>query len=110
MASLQRSLPKDAYVEDAFYRREQQAIFWDQWVYAGRADSWAQPGAYRTVDVAGESIVIIRDREGSLKAHVNLCRHRGSRLLCGEGVVRGAIRCPYHGWAYDASGKLLASP
>lgn len=110
MASLQRSLPKDAYVGDAFYHREQQAIFWDQWVYAGRTESWPQPGAYGVIDVAGESIIVIRDRDGSLKAHVNVCRHRGTRLLSGEGVARGAIRCPYHGWAYDASGDLVASP
>ncbi len=47
---------------------------------------------------------------GRLRAHLNLCRHRGSRLLCGEGVVRGAIRCPYHSWAYALDGRLVASP
>jgi Rieske 2Fe-2S family protein len=61
------------------------------------------------VDVAGESVIIIRAQEG-LRAHLNLCRHRGSRLLCGEGEQRGAIRCPYHAWAYSLDGELLASP
>ncbi len=42
----------------------------------------------------------------ALHAHLNFCRHRGSRLLCGDGIVRGAIRCPYHGWAYALDGRL----
>ena len=45
-----------------------------------------------------------------LHAHLNFCRHRGSRLLCGDGAVRGAIRCPYHAWAYALDGRLVASP
>ena len=49
-------------------------------------------------------------RRAACTAHLNLCRHRGSRLLCGEGRVRGAIRCPYHGWAYALDGALVASP
>ncbi len=61
------------------------------------------------LDVAGESVIVVRGDEG-LHAHLNLCRHRGSRLLCGEGNVRGAIRCPYHSWAYALDGRLIASP
>lgn len=107
---LERSLPKEAYTARAFYAREQRRIFWDQWVYAGRAQSWERPGSYTVLDVAGESVIVLRDREGVLRAHLNLCRHRGSRLLCGEGLLRGAIRCPYHGWAYDPDGTLVAAP
>ncbi len=106
---LERSLPREAYWDEAFYAREQEAIFWDQWFYAGRAEGLEEPGAYRVVDVAGESIILIRAEEG-LHAHLNFCRHRGSRLLCGEGSVRGCIRCPYHSWAYALDGRLLASP
>jgi len=110
MTALQRSLPKGAYVDAGFYQREQRRIFWDQWVYAGRAESWSEPGSYTVLDVSGESIIVVRGRDGELHAHVNLCRHRGSRLLCGDGTLRGAIRCPYHGWAYDLDGALLAAP
>ncbi len=107
---LQRSLPKDAYLTAAFYERECRSIFRDQWVCAGRAQQWRDPGAYRVLDIAGESVVIVRGREGGLHAHLNLCRHRGSRLLCGDGTLRGAIRCPYHGWTYAADGELIAAP
>jgi len=106
---MEESLPREAYWDDGFYAREQRAIFWDQWFCVGRAEEFAAAGAYRVVDVAGESVIVLRATEGFF-AHLNFCRHRGSRLLQGEGVVRGAIRCPYHGWAYAHDGRLLASP
>jgi glycine betaine catabolism A len=106
---LERSLPREAYWDEAFFKRERDAIFWDQWFYVGRAEQLQEPGAYRVLDVAGESVILVRDTDG-LHAHLNLCRHRGSRLLCGEGVVRGTIRCPYHSWTYALDGRLVASP
>jgi Rieske 2Fe-2S family protein len=107
---LQPSLSRSAYWSDAFYHREQAAIFWDQWFCIGRDEEWTQPGSFRVVDVAGESVIVVRGEDGALRAHLNLCRHRGAQLLCGEGVVRGAIRCPYHAWAYALDGSLVASP
>ncbi|HEY5426816.1 MAG TPA: aromatic ring-hydroxylating dioxygenase subunit alpha [Candidatus Tumulicola sp.] len=107
---LEASLPRAAYADPAFFERERRAIFWDRWFYVGRAEQFDQAGAFRVVDVAGESVIIVRGQDGELHAHLNLCRHRGSRLLCGDGVVRGAIRCPYHAWAYALDGTLIASP
>ncbi|MBV8155819.1 MAG: aromatic ring-hydroxylating dioxygenase subunit alpha [Candidatus Eremiobacteraeota bacterium] len=107
---LESSLPRAAYWDEAFFERERRAIFWNQWFFAGRADRFAEPGAYAVFEVAGESVIVIAGRDGTLHGHLNFCRHRGSRLLCGEGVHRGAIRCPYHGWAYDTDGTLLATP
>jgi Rieske 2Fe-2S family protein len=109
MAPLESSLPRAAYWDDAFYAREQEAIFRPEWFVVGRSEQFAAPGAYRTVDVAGESIIVVRGREG-LGAFLNVCRHRGSRLLCGDGVARDVIRCPYHGWTYGLDGTLRATP
>ena len=109
LGSLERSLPRAAYWDPNFFAREQEAIFWDQWFYVGRSEQLAQPGSYRVLDVAGESVILVRDGI-ALRAHVNLCRHRGSRLLGADGVLRGAIRCPYHSWAYALDGRLIASP
>lgn len=106
---LEPSLPRAAYWDEAFFEREQRALFWDQWFYVGRLEAYAAIGAFRVLDVAGESVIVVRAEDG-LHAHVNLCRHRGSRLLCGEGTLRGAIRCPYHAWAYALDGGLVASP
>ena len=107
--ALEASLPREAYADPRFFERERNAIFWDQWFCAGRSEGLERTGAFRVIDVAGESVVVVRAEDG-LFAHVNLCRHRGSRLLCGEGVVRGAIRCPYHGWAYSLEGDVVATP
>ncbi|MDP9110342.1 MAG: aromatic ring-hydroxylating dioxygenase subunit alpha [Candidatus Eremiobacteraeota bacterium] len=107
---LERSLPRAAYWNAAFYAREQQSIFWNQWMCAGRSADLRETGAYRVLAIAGEEIIVIRSEDGQLHGHVNLCRHRGSRLLCGEGITRGSIRCPYHGWAYGHDGRLVASP
>jgi Rieske 2Fe-2S family protein len=107
---LETSLPRAAYCEPAYFEREAAAIFEREWFYVGRSEMLDGPGDYRVVDIAGESVVMIRDQSGALHAHLNFCRHRGSRLLCGEGTVRGAIRCPYHGWAYALDGALVASP
>ena len=107
---LESSLPRRAYWCSDFFDREMRAVFHDQWVYAGRADTLAKAGDFRVIDIAGESVILIRDENGTIYGHINLCRHRGSRLLCGEGSLRGAIRCPYHAWAYALDGRLIASP
>jgi glycine betaine catabolism A len=107
--ALEPSLSREAYWDASFYERERTAIFWDQWFYVGRAASLERVGDYRVLDVAGESVILIRAQDG-LHAHLNFCRHRGSRLLCGDGNTRGTIRCPYHGWAYALDGRLVASP
>jgi Rieske 2Fe-2S family protein len=107
--TLEPSLTREAYWDEAFYAREREAIFFGQWFCAGRTEGLESPGAYRVLDVAGESVIVVRGQD-ALYAHLNLCRHRGSRLLCGEGQLRGSIRCPYHGWAYAPDGRLIASP
>ena len=81
-----------------------------EWFLGGRAEQFERAGTYRVVDVAGESTIVLRGADGRLRAFLNLCRHRGSRLLCGDGVVRDAIRCPYHGWTYALDGSLKATP
>jgi phenylpropionate dioxygenase-like ring-hydroxylating dioxygenase large terminal subunit len=109
MAPLEPSLSRAAYVDDAFFAHEQEAIFRREWFVVGRTEQFATPGAYRTIEVAGESIIVVRGPE-RLAAFLNFCRHRGSRLLCGEGVARDAIRCPYHGWTYGLDGTLRGTP
>ncbi|HEY3675503.1 MAG TPA: aromatic ring-hydroxylating dioxygenase subunit alpha [Candidatus Tumulicola sp.] len=108
-AGLERSLPRRAYVETAYFERERRNIFWSQWFCIGRTARFQEAGTYEAIDVAGEAAIVVRSSAG-LRAHLNLCRHRGSRLLCGSGTLRGAIRCPYHGWAYDPDGRLISAP
>lgn len=107
---LEPSLPRRAYWDAAFFAREQKSIFREQWVYAGRSESLPSAGDYRVIEIADESVILVRGDDERLHAHINFCKHRGSRLLCGEGSTRGAIRCPYHAWAYALDGRLISAP
>ena len=105
------TLPAEHYYSSEHYALEQQQIWYEQWVYVGREDSVAEPGQFRTVDVAGESVLITRNDAGELKAFYNVCSHRGSRL-CEEpeGKTKAVFQCPYHAWCYDLNGDLVATP
>jgi Rieske 2Fe-2S family protein len=110
-ASLRATLPGHAYTDPAYFAREQELIFEAMWCCVARTEDLPSPGAFRTVQVGRESIIVTRARDDSLRAFLNVCRHRGARL-CTEpsGTVRRAFRCYYHAWTYDLSGRLIAAP
>jgi Rieske 2Fe-2S family protein len=86
-------------------------IFAGMWIAAGRAEDLSAPGRFLRRDVAGASILIVRDERGALHACHNVCRHRGTRLCNDErGGFAGRIQCPYHAWTYGLDGRLLAAP
>ena len=66
-------------------------------------------GAYKTIDVAGVSVLLARDHAGSARAYLNSCPHRGAKLKSDAGVT-GRFTCPYHGWTFALSGELIAMP
>ena len=103
------SLPPACYTDAQWVARETEALFRGGWIGVGRADQVGETGAYTTLDIAGQAIILLRDREGVLRAFANTCRHRGARLLDGTGACRG-IRCPFHSWAYRLDGSLVAAP
>ncbi len=101
-------LPPTCYVSAALLEAETRALF-GGWVGLGRADMVRDPGSYIALDFAGQSIILLRDRDGILRAFANSCRHRGARLMDGAGECRG-IKCPFHAWAYRLDGSLAAAP
>ncbi len=103
------ALPAACYVDDAVADQEADTIFRKNWFCVGRADVVAKPGAYIALDVAGQSIILLRDRKGVLRAFANSCRHRGARLAEGQGRCTG-LRCPFHSWMFHLDGKLAAAP
>ncbi len=103
------SLPPACYVDQAVTQAEVTHLFRAGWFGVGRADQIKEPGDYVALDVAGQSIILLRDTSGSLSALANTCRHRAMRLLDGTGNCRG-IRCPFHSWAYRLDGSLVAAP
>ena len=76
-----RTIPFDWYSDPAVLRLERERIFRRTWQYAGCADQVAEPGAFFTCDLAGVPVVVVRDEGQSLRAFLNVCRHRGS-LVC----------------------------
>ncbi len=115
------SLHRDWYRDPAYHAREREAIFARDWFCVGRAEDWEGPGSHRVLDWFGESLLVLRNQEGLLRAFYNVCRHRGSRLCSADegghgaglrgGVVGGKlIRCPYHAWSYDLDGNLVNAP
>ncbi|WP_438489356.1 aromatic ring-hydroxylating oxygenase subunit alpha [Streptomyces sp. S186] len=109
--SLIATLPGRAYTDPDGFRREQELIFERLWFCAVRGADLARPGAFRTVRVGRESVLITRNRAGGLRAFLNICRHRGAQLCTEEsGEVRRNLQCPYHAWTYDLDGRLVAAP
>jgi glycine betaine catabolism A len=108
--SLRSTLPGAYYTSPVMYEIEQQQIFARSWICVGRADSVAGPRQLRLAEVAGESVLVTRDRAGQLHGLLNVCRHRGTRICAGPARDVSSIRCPYHGWTYGLDGRLLAAP
>jgi glycine betaine catabolism A len=111
MAAPYHTLPARYYTDPEHFRSELQSFYGQSWVCAGRADTIPNPGDYFVREVAGESIIVLRDAEAKVRAFYDVCRHRGTRL-CGEpeGNFGRAIRCPYHAWTYALDGRLLGAP
>ena len=108
---LASTLIPDAYTSDAFHALEQERVFAAGWVPVCVADEVAGPGSFVVVEVAGRSILVCRNRGGELRAHHNVCRHRGAQLVEEPtGSVERFFQCPYHAWAYDLDGACLGTP
>ena len=105
-----KTLPARYYTDPRLFDQEIERFFGERWFCAGRADAIPNAGDYFLREVAGESLVIVRDQD-LVRAFYNVCRHRGTRL-CGaaEGRFEGRILCPYHGWTYGLDGRLMGAP
>jgi choline monooxygenase len=107
---LRWSIPARWYVDADIYRLEQERIFAREWMLIGFAAQIAKPGDTLARDIAGRPVFAIRNREGALRAFLNICRHRAARLVPEGASHCDVLRCPYHGWLYDAEGRLKATP
>ncbi len=102
------TVPARFYSEPGIFACEKDAIFYRNWWLAGHVSKLAEPGCYITTRIHDQNIVILRGRDGALRAFFNVCQHRGHELLSGEGQVP-IITCPYHAWAYGLDGKLRSA-
>jgi Rieske 2Fe-2S family protein len=105
-----RSLSQRYFVSPEIFVQEQEEIFSKQWMLVGHQSQIPGAGDYFTTEVAGESLIIVRDKRGAICGFYNVCRHRGSRLIEAGNGQCAAIQCPYHAWTYALDGRLIGAP
>jgi Rieske 2Fe-2S family protein len=122
IGGLEQTLPSSWYYADDIYALEKERIFCREWLCVAREEELPEPGDFRVLDVVGESIILVRNRQRALRAFYNVCRHRGARLcrtdeaapagmaVHGGVIAARSILCPYHQWSYDLDGHLVAAP
>ena len=103
------TLPPLCYSDEGWLERETRQIFGRGWVAVGREDRCSRAGDYFALDLAGVPLVVMRDNDGRLRAWANSCRHRGMKLLSGEGRCK-VVACPFHAWTYSLDGALISAP
>ena len=88
------------------YELELDQLLLKSWVYAAHVSELAGPGAFRTLEIGEDSIIVARGEDGELRAFSNSCRHRGARVCNQQDGVARTFVCPYHGWTYGNDGAL----
>jgi glycine betaine catabolism A len=109
--SLIPTLPGSSYTDPGMFASEQRTIFERLWLCVARTAEIDGPGRFQVVTAGTESVLLVRQGDGSLRAFLNVCRHRGARVCAEEsGQVTRYLRCPYHAWSYELGGRLAAAP
>ncbi len=109
--SFHKTLPGRYYTDSGIFEQEVTRIFSKMWICVGREESVANAGQYFLAEIGDESIIVVRGRDGQLRAFYNVCQHRGARV-CQEaaGQLKNTIQCPYHAWSYGLDGRLIGAP
>lgn len=103
------SLPPWCYTSEEFYQAEIKHIFMKTWNFFGHVDQVKEPGDYIAVEYVGAQVLIVRGRDGVIRAFANSCRHRAAPVAEGEGNAN-LFTCPYHSWTYELDGQLRGCP
>jgi Rieske 2Fe-2S family protein len=105
-----KTLPQEYFISAELFAAEMEKVFAREWICVGHQGQIPQPGDFLLREIAGEKLIIVRDREGEIRAHHNVCRHRGTRLLEEPSGHCKTIQCPYHAWSYSLDGRLVGAP
>ncbi|WP_102346439.1 aromatic ring-hydroxylating oxygenase subunit alpha [Bacillus sp. Marseille-P3661] len=105
--SLKGRVPAGIFNNEEIYQLERERIFSRCWIFLAHETEIPEPGDYVVREIADNSIIVVRDEKGQIRAHLNVCRHRGTTVCHAEMGNASHFRCPYHGWTYQNSGKLI---
>jgi phenylpropionate dioxygenase-like ring-hydroxylating dioxygenase large terminal subunit len=105
-------IPAGPYYRADYFELEREAIFKRTWLQVGHVCEIAAPGSFivRPVEIANSSILIVRGKDGQIRAFHNVCTHRGTQLVTEESGTRSSFSCRYHMWTFGDDGKLRAAP
>jgi Rieske 2Fe-2S family protein len=108
----QTTLDPMIYSDPERYRIERDRLFRRLPLCLGHADQLAEPGAVVAFELCGVPVLMARTRDGEVRVFLNVCRHRGARLVADEGVLcrKQSFVCPYHAWTYRLDGSLAGVP
>ncbi len=107
----QRTLPGEFYTSSEVFAEELEKIFARRWLCVGREEQVANRGDFFVWEQGGDSVIVVRDRQSTVRALHNVCRHRGTRLCeSPHGKMGETIQCPYHAWTYSLDGRLIGVP
>ena len=105
-----RALPGHYYFDPGIFDLERRKVFFHSWQYVGHVSMLPNTGSYIVRKIIDQSVLLLRDRDGEIRAYFNVCQHRAHQLLRGEGQLAAAvITCPYHAWSYDFTGALRSA-
>ena len=104
------SLPGWLYHDAEFFEAEKKAFLRASPQVVCHESDIAEPGSWRSLEYLGESVIVIRGDDHRVRAFANVCRHRGSRLVDGNGGCAKVLTCPYHAWSYARDGRLVGVP
>ena len=103
-------VPGGRYTQQLFYDLEKMAVWCQSWVCVGLEADVKNPGDYKCVDKLGSPLILVRGMDGTLRAFLNTCRHRGARLTKDDQGHARHLRCQYHSWSYKLTGELMGVP
>jgi Rieske 2Fe-2S family protein len=107
MRSPGSGLPRPFYTDPAFFEADLAHVFHREWIFAGHDCEIARPGDWLTLQVGAYPVLVVRGRDGAVRAFHNVCRHRGFKLCAAtHGSAPRRLVCPYHQWAYELDGRL----
>jgi glycine betaine catabolism A len=102
-------LTREFYTDPEIYELDLEFVFYRDWLFAAHTAELSKKGSYLTLQIGAYPIVLVRAGDGTIRAFINSCRHRGYRLCPDAHGTAAKIVCPYHQWTYDLDGRLFAA-